>query len=105
MPQRSTSMSTCPLPGSGCGRSITRSSPALQPTAFMRLPRPAASCREGGVVEVEAGAAPGRLQREAGPERRVAMLVEVIAAWVGAGPLEEDLVGAPRANHLEEAAV
>src|SRR3984957_3092960 len=110
MPQRRTSINTCPLSGVGVGRSMTVNWPPLQFTAFIGHPRRsirrarararpnptregrARSSCERVVVEVEAGAAPRRLEREARPERRVARLVEVIAVRVRASAPKEDLV-------------
>src|ERR1700722_18691667 len=114
MPQRRTSINTCPLSGAGVGRSTTVNWPSLQFTAFIGHPRRSGSPRRAAldgtscervVVEVEAGAAPGRLEREAGPERRVAVLVEVVAVRVRAGSPEEDLVVAAPEHRLEVATV
>ena len=68
-----------------------------------RLRRAAAS-GERVVVEVEARAAPHRLERRRGPERHVAVVVEVVAVRGRAAALEEDLAVAA-AEHLLEVAV
>ena len=60
---------------------------------------------EAVVVEVEAGAAPGRLEGRRGAERRVAVAVEVVAVGRPAAAAEEDLVLAPAQHRLEVAPV
>src|SRR5437870_9799655 len=94
MPQRRTSRSTCPFAGRGASRSTTSSCPSLQLTALTRAPPCPSrrSYRERVVVQIEASAAPGGLERQTGAKRGVAVLVEVVTVGVRAGALEEDLV-------------